>query len=124
MSYCRFSDDNYRCDVYVFATENGFETHVAANRIALPEGVIVPSFADLASGTISPEDFQKADRAFRASLKLAPRTAVEHPEAGAWFTHATPGECADNLARLAAEGFHIPAGVIDTLRAEQTERMG
>ena len=38
MSYCRFSSDDYRCDVYCYADAlGGFTTHVASKRVVLQE---------------------------------------------------------------------------------------
>lgn len=31
--YCRWSTDDFQCDLYCYESEGGFETHVAANRI-------------------------------------------------------------------------------------------
>lgn len=121
MSYCRWSSDSFRCDVYVYESEQGFETHVARTRVILPANVVAPSVLSLVDGTLSPEQFCAANNAFHEALDAAPKVAIEHPEAGASFVHDTPGECADNLSRLAVEGFRIPAGVIDALRAEQVE---
>ena len=34
MSYCRWSSDDFQCDVYVYeSVAGGFVTHVAANRV-------------------------------------------------------------------------------------------
>lgn len=33
MSFCRFSDDNFKSDVYAYESAEGFELHVAGNRV-------------------------------------------------------------------------------------------
>lgn len=33
MSYCRWSSDNWKCDLYCYEDANGYITHVADNRI-------------------------------------------------------------------------------------------
>ena len=33
MSYCRWSSNNYQCDVYVYESDLGFQTYVAGNRV-------------------------------------------------------------------------------------------
>ncbi len=43
MSYCRWSDDDFQCDIYAFEDETCFVVHVATNRRtpeeSLPEWV-------------------------------------------------------------------------------------
>ena len=33
MSYCRWSSDDFRCDLYIYESAAGFVIHVAANRV-------------------------------------------------------------------------------------------
>ena len=43
MSYCRFSSDDYQCDVYCYASVSGYYvTHVASNRPVL-DGTLPPA---------------------------------------------------------------------------------
>lgn len=46
---------------------------------------------------------------------------VTHVAVGMSFNDASPGECADRLTALKAEGFDVPQDAIDTLREEQAE---
>lgn len=32
MSYCRWSSDDYQCDIYAYEAEDGFVVHVASSR--------------------------------------------------------------------------------------------
>jgi len=43
------------------------------------------------------------------------------PSAGMSFNDATPGDCADRLEALRAEGFDVPQHAIDALREEHAE---
>lgn len=122
MSYCRFSSDNGYSDVYVYpSTGGGYVTHVAARRPppgAPPDGMAL-LFGSKQDGVV--EEFDRLAEIRRAWDAENPHVSIDHPEAGAGFVHDTPGECADNLERLRAEGFHVPQGAIDALRAEQKE---
>ncbi len=79
MVYCRFTDLDGNCEVYVVDDRysDGWTTKVA-------------------------------------------KTPNDRRDAGRTFSHATPGECADNLERLVTEGFVVPQHAIDRLRGEQS----
>lgn len=67
MSYCRWSSDDFKSDVYVYESQAGWITHV---------------------------------------------------KDGTGYADPNPGKCADRLEWLQAAGYHIPDGVIETLREE------
>lgn len=119
MSYCRWSSDDFRSDVYVYESAGGVDVHVARSRLpaeffdTLPEpipyslenfaawyerGREVGALVDAASGDAEPIDL---------------------PHAGTSCTFADHAEAADALEWLAALGYHVPDGVIDDLRADQ-----
>jgi len=106
MSYCRWSSLNGYCDVYVYedATGLGWITRVRSARMPVL-GMSVPS----------------EEAVWHEWVTANPPEAIDHDEAGQLFQHATPGECADNLERLARQGFIVPGFAIDDLRAEQKE---
>lgn len=125
MSYCRFSSDNWKSEVYVYANVSGAWTiHVAGNKIVgdVPEEDL--SFLSIKDRE-SPEykaaiqRFTDGHKAALGFLATASRCDLTLPHAGETFDTASPGDCADKLEELAALGYHIPAGVIDDLRAEQ-----
>lgn len=123
MSYCRFSDMNGFCDVYVYSdVDGGWTTHVAAAR--QPAGAPADGFALLAATSTNPDHpaLQLWVEQHKALIDWCMQTgsvAIDHPEAGTNFRHPTPGECADNLERLAREGFIVPIFAIQELRKEQ-----
>lgn len=118
MSYCRFSTDDYQCDVYVYEdVSGGWTTHVAASHpvydVPLPEPVPYE------------QNFEAWFRRHNVVAQLARearRVPLPPPHAGQSYNDPTPGACADRLAMLKAEGFHVPQDAIDALRAEQAER--
>lgn len=121
MSYCRFSSDDWQCDVYVWAdVGGGWSTEVAGCRWI---------FNDLPDPVDLPHPF--TDAQFHAWLERYRRVMEMHgdeshghwlhlpaPEGGRSYRHATPGECADNLERLRGAGFNVPQDAIDALRGE------
>lgn len=130
MAYCRWSCDRGRSDVYVYEGQTGWITHVAFRRLVHPEGKGPPTppmeAMVNAYHTATPDELTEIYDAakgpydaWRAECAVAP---ISHPEAGEYFTHDGPGACADNLERLAAEGFHVPEWVVPELRAEQGEQ--
>ena len=98
MSYCRFSSDGFQCDVYVYQSDEGYITHVAANR--RPRRIT------------NMDDRKEFDDPTNAPVKIG------LSEDGHTFVDATPGECAARLTWLHSLGYHVPQEAIDDLRAE------
>jgi len=112
MSYCRFSSDDFSCDVYVYEGGSGFVTHVAGNRVIgdIPK---VPQI-----GSCPNEEFMAAHRAQMAYLGTAEREDINLPHAGESMSHDTADDCADNLESLRAIGYNVPQSAIDRLRED------
>lgn len=123
MSYCRFSSDDWRSDVYVYAHCDGhWQIHVAANRIDPPP--VRVDEALLTGDSPDPETWAAQFSAQTASVTSSSRKNIDHPLAGSDHAAETPGAAADILDGLKSAGFRIPDGVIDTLRDEQRELDG
>ena len=121
MSYCRWSSENGYCDVYVYEdVHGGWTTHVASNRI--PPGAPPDPIECLIDGDL--DGFQERMRVRREWSDKVETIRIDHPEAGSSFNHDTPGECAENLKRLKADGFMVPDYAIETLMKEEEEREG
>ncbi|SRR5579883_3081343 len=61
MSYCRFSSDDYQCDVYVYAHIAGYwTTHVASNRYAFQEPL--PSQVSWVPGACNDDWFKRHEK--------------------------------------------------------------
>ena len=117
MSYCRWSCLNGYSDVYVYEGEEGWITHVAGMK--RPDGAPLDPYEAIFDGDF--EEFKRREAARDQWDNENPLFAIEHDEAGEDFLHLTPGECADNLERLAREGFVVPHYAITSLREEQEE---
>lgn len=113
MSYCRFSTDNFRSDVYVYYGDEGYTCHIASRKISnideCPEISI----------TLSLEDNQKFIERSRIRQEwmesYALRVPIEHELAGTTFTTNTSEEMVEELLFLRQEGFHVPQNAIDAL---------
>jgi hypothetical protein len=113
MSYCRWSSDDWQCDVYVYEG-CGFVTHVARSRVL---GAIPPT-PPMRNDPAWPREFLLAHRAQMAFLATCERAFITLPHAGESFHDDTPGACADRLEMLRALGYNVPQYAIDELRAD------
>lgn len=144
MSYCRWSSNNWRCDVYVYEdTGGGWTTHVAGRWYVLPPiPDIVWGRVGMAAHRWSGVRFEGREAVYpsrwrravfrawlgfsmawgrylhRGSLRLIPLRPIGLPHDGESFNDATPGDCADRLEHLRALGYRVPQGAIDALREE------
>lgn len=126
MSYCRWSSDDWRSDVYVFAdSRGGWTTHVASRRHNLA-GVDFPPPV-----RISPDSTEAERKAWIARHRLvesmverATLEPIGGPADGEEFNDPTPGACADRLLTLRGQGYWVPQYAVDALRAEQLELVG
>lgn len=99
MSYCRFSSDNFKSDVYVYADiAGGWTTHVAHSRLTKPWN-------------------GSCDDAL-LELRFKP---IGLPMDGQMFNDPTPSACADRLRELRQMGYHVPQFAIDHLMQDASE---
>jgi len=114
MSYCRWSSDDFHCDIYCYEHVGGYWViHVAGNRVLGD----IPSTKGLLS-LDSVEAFIEAHRAQMAFLETAERAAIGLPYDGESFDCDTASDCADKLEELRAVGYIVPQYAIDALREE------
>jgi len=118
MSYCRFSTNDFQCDVYVYEDcVGGWTTHVASNRIVpcKPLPPVINFSMDNADEWLV--RYQNVQDIIRNSV----RESIYNPYAGKFYNDDTPGECADRLEMLRKEGFRVPQSAIDALREENKD---
>lgn len=117
MSYCRWSSDDFRCDVYVYqcAFDGRWNTHVAANRVVFQEPL--PEAVPYDDTLAWYERFNKV----MEIVGRAPRERIDHELAGQTLYDESPGDCARTLERLRGEGFNVPDYAIQSLHEEQRE---
>ena len=117
MSYCRWSSDDFGCDVFVADCYGGWTTHVAWGRHTNPVGPIPKTPHEWWT-----EEAVAAREAQRKWLDAAVVIPIGLPHDGKSFNDETPGECANRLEKLRALGYNVPQYAIDVLRKEQGEQ--
>ena len=118
MSYCRFSNDDYQCDVYCYEdVMGGFTTHVASNRPVLD--VDLPPFVPFEKDQI--DAWMARHNAVMAWVEKAERKPIGLPHDGERFNDPTAGDAADRLQMLKDAGYNVPQYAIDQLREEAGE---
>lgn len=124
MSYCRFSSDDFRSDLYVYASADDlFVIHVAGSRWAQipPPEYHYPEEHRVYEGEhggfhLTPEGVA-AWRAWQdENWKFID---IDLPHAGEEFRLSSPGECADKIEELGRLGYYYPERAVARLRAEQ-----
>jgi hypothetical protein len=114
MSYCRFSSNDYQCDVYVFASANGYTTHVAASRVVfarpLPPPVV---FSEANIDAWVGREFE-----VNSIVEISGRKPLTLPLAGRSFDDESASVCADRLEKLRSLGYRVPQHAIDSLRED------
>jgi hypothetical protein len=132
MSYCRWSSDGMKCDVYVYESEYGYVCHVAGRKIVnLHEAPECPSLLDVPlgeDGKIKKEVMKAFVEKHREWMEWLSESAIreniglEHD--GKTFSCDTPGDMAETLIMLKEVGYQVPQYAIDALWEEQSEMDG
>lgn len=115
MSYCRFSCDNWRSDVYCYESEQGYVTHVACSRV-VGDVPPIPFFFD-----VPQKEFFEAVRQQNEFIASAEREPIGLKHDGAMFIDRTPDEMIDRLLSLSREGYFVPVSAIEALSEEIRE---
>jgi hypothetical protein len=114
VSYCRWSTDDFQCDLYVWEdASGGWRVAVAARRMVFDEPLppLVPT------GSV---DFVERCIARYQLVSTLPyhHEDLDLPHAGETFEEPTASAAADRVAALRALGYRCPDSVEPTLRAE------
>jgi hypothetical protein len=116
MSYCRWSSDNYKSDLYCYEDfRGGWTTHVASNRIVGD----VPPLPDILS--VSTEDYMAAYRVQSAFLDTAERRPIGGPHDGETFNDHTLEAFKERLLSLRAAGYCFPDYVLEEVDEEMKD---
>jgi len=113
VSYCRWSDNDSQCDVYVYEDcYGGYTTHVARVR-RIPDEPLPPTIP------FTPENKDAWLARYHEVSQILARTKatpIGLPFDGESFNDDTPEECADRLEMLRGLGYVVPQYAIDALR--------
>jgi hypothetical protein len=114
MSYCRWSSDDFKCDLYCYEdVSGGFITHVASNRVVGE----VPrlEWEDLETNI---DQFMASSKAQSAFLETAERRPIGLPCDGQRFNDPDLDSFLARLEALRAMGYHLPDYVLEDVRDE------
>jgi hypothetical protein len=128
MSYCRWSSDNFRSDVYIYEDAGGgWTTHVAGRkRIGdRPDDPHSWKWIQIIGDNPTPEQlamWEEAKKKHKDWLNEdGPWQPVPEPWCGQSYNDSTPQACAARLKQMKADGLYIPDGVIEELESETVE---
>lgn len=109
MSYCRFSSDNFKSEVYAYEGDEGFVVSVAALRLKkMPPDPPDPSAPD----------YCKRRSAYFGKLERAKRVKIELPHAGATLACADLQTLKDTLLELRGIGYHVPDSALTAIESD------
>lgn len=115
MSYCRFSTDDYRCDLYIYDCGGGITTHVAGSRYVgdtpipeIPEGW----------HKLPPAEMKALWDAQADWLKTARLEPINLPNAGESFYNLDADQTVERVKELRRLGYNFPDFVLASLEDE------
>lgn len=118
MSYCRFSSDDYQCDLYCYAdVAGGYTTHIASNRVVYPD----PLPDKVPFDSVDPEPWLERHRKIMEILETVKREPITFPHAGESFNDATLDAFLERLIELKKLGYRFPDSVIEAVKEELEE---
>lgn len=124
MSYCRFSSDNFKSEVYATGTDNGFEIHIAGMRMigvdVLPQSIPEPDLDSVSDSEYDKwfdEDVAITARQLKL-MKSMKKEAIDLLYAGNCVTVDTHEEFLEKLLELREVGYRVPQEAIDRVEEE------
>lgn len=124
MSYCRWSSNNWNCDVYCYEGSDGFTTHVARNRVVgevPPLPAFPPQDADEATVHAWAEQAAAAHKRQSDFLETCQRVAIGLPWDGHSFYDPDLTTFLERLTVLRDLGYTVPQYVFDAIEQELLE---
>lgn len=117
MSYCRWSTDDFQCDLYIYAdVRGGFTTHVAGYRPVHREPL--PEPVDFHADTLG--WFARHQKVMKM-MDAAEREPIGLPHDGETFNDETLDGLLTRILALREVGYRFPDYVLDDIRAEIVE---
>ena len=115
MSYCRWSSDNWKCDVYCYEdVSGGWTTHVAGmKRIGVPEANFPEENTEEGKAKWAAE--MKAQMEYLDKAELVP---IGLPYDGESFNDGSLQDFRVRLTMLKDAGYNVPTWVFETIDDE------
>lgn len=121
MSYCRWSSDDFMCDLYCYEdVGGGWTTHVAGTRLSRRPLTPAPMGEDglrlAREGRY--DEWATMHRARSAEIETTPHEAIGLPFDGRTFNDATLEEFRERVVMLRDAGYSVPDYVVEEIDAE------
>lgn len=116
MSYCRWSTDDFLCDLYCYESDEGFVTHIAANRPIW--GDKRPDPVPFNNETIGDGSWLARRNLVMDLLDEINREPVDPEYAGKHYLDDTLEEFLARLISLKNAGLSFPDYVIENVKQE------
>ena len=118
MSYCRWSSNNFQCDIYAYEScYGGYEIHIAGLRVMGD----IPKLPQLAKDNVT--EFSEAHKKQMAFLETATRKEIVLPYANESFHCETLEDFEIRLRELKELGYNFPDYVFTDIEEEKKERV-
>lgn len=124
MSYCRWSTDDFQCDLYCYEHVDGtWTTHVAGNRVIWthPEGGTLFDLPKQEEGDEAFAAWREKRLARHEAFDKAETVPIGGPYDGQTLKDATLADFKARLIELRAAGYNFPDYVLDTVDEEIAE---
>jgi len=119
MSYCRWSTDNFSCDLYCYEhVDGGYAIHIAGNRIVSK----LPPDADWRLAETNWDEFCRQRDVWMEAMEVAEREDITLPYAGESFYPETLEQFRDKLINLRQIGYNFPDYVLRIVDEEISDR--
>lgn len=119
MSYCRFSTNGFRSDVYAYQDNNeAYVVHVAATRAIIPDDLNPPGF------DTPPDRFTEIYLTWYRAYDALPRVTLAQESAGKTFYESTLEDLEERLRDLQAEGLTVPDMAFEEIEFEMRDKEG
>lgn len=120
MSYCRWSTDDFLCDLYCYEDcAGGFTTNIAGRRVVYSEPL--PEPLELTPGNV--EKWFERHQKVMEMHKSGTFEPITLPCAGESFNDDTLEEFLDRLIELKNIGYRFPDYVIETVQEEIADQV-
>ncbi len=121
MSYCRWSSDDFGCDIYAYAAVGGsYMVHVKASRRVGPLARH-PLILSLLNGQLSNEQWEDAYRVWNESMDSAAHVPIGLACDGESYSLDTLEDLDAKLRELRAMGYCYPDDVLEVIAEEMAE---
>lgn len=114
MAYCRWSSNDFQCDLYVYESDYGWHIHVAGRRHVFDRAQLPPPV----SPADDPEAWVERHQVLMGLIRDAELMPIGGPYDGENYLEDSPGAAADRVEMLMDAGYVVPEYVAEELRRE------